>query len=909
MILKLFLGSLILSTSLYAQDKIPVSASIRQFSGGLNDTIAPHYLSDGQSPKMLNVVIDDPVGVVRQRDGYTSCGVTPSGQLATRLYEYRKSTGERNLIVTDNNYFWQTKDCSAWTQIIQATNTIRPDFTTYKDKLWVTYQSSNVFTWNGTVATILNGSNGTSNPPKGKYITTWNDRIWIANTADQPSAVYFSSLADFTETIAGAELYDPAVSTGAFPAINAFYINREDGAVITGIKEFRGKLFVFKNTGIWYISFDNETNNAISKGFSNIGCNYGSSVVEVDNVLVFLGSDGFFYKTDGTSVVRIGDSIETLSASIKQPVGNNIQISWSDSWNGTISPSLSIDTITYSGEFRLSTHTATQEYLQNPSFRGDTSPWTYSGLWSYNYGSLYGTATGLTIAKSPGAQFTFTVSSGATQVYSQTTTFDHNGDNVFTISSAAIAAGYLATIGTAITEDSTVTYSMNIAVQKMNAYPFTQVAKWKNSNLYFNLGCISESLTDLGDYWYIGRLHAYVYFLGNVGGSTYTTDKVYDLGMESSAKDISVYLVDQYFVDSITPPTTISTQTFTIKNSTMATMVPSTDIALSTTPVWDSAKWAYKFVISLSSITGRYLQIGHASKAISRVELNIVSSSGTFTNSVYDFTGLSNWGGFVADYLDNGGTTSFEYRTSTDTAMTTPSAWTAIKSGSVVGASTTTPFFQWRATLSSTDPDYLPVVYGITQEVSSGSYTANAVSAIYFKGRYIVAVTTGTDQKNNLVLVKSKFNDAWMPFDWHIADFAQYGNYLYGALTSTNSIVSLFSGNLDGSDTITSYWESKDYMFDSPMFPKYMQYIYSDYKIGVNQSLDIGYSVDEGTTWNNFTMNATVGSGTRGGKWINIAPYPNSLYRFRVYNNTNNTGFTLYGLDAIGYATKTRSDR
>jgi hypothetical protein len=89
----------------------PIVTNYRDFSGGLNTFSAPMSLAPNESPDLMNVVIDEPLGALTQRKGYSSCGNTPSGNTATNLYEYSKNDGSRNLIVTDNTTVWQTGDC------------------------------------------------------------------------------------------------------------------------------------------------------------------------------------------------------------------------------------------------------------------------------------------------------------------------------------------------------------------------------------------------------------------------------------------------------------------------------------------------------------------------------------------------------------------------------------------------------------------------------------------------------------------------------------------------------------------------------------------------------------------------------------------------------------------------------
>src|SRR5512137_1866765 len=99
---------LLLLSSLANAATEPTSSSIMDFSGGLNTYAAPIYLKLNESPNLMNVVIDEPLGALIQRNGYLHCGHVPSGRTATNLYEYAKFNGSKNLIVTDNETIWTT---------------------------------------------------------------------------------------------------------------------------------------------------------------------------------------------------------------------------------------------------------------------------------------------------------------------------------------------------------------------------------------------------------------------------------------------------------------------------------------------------------------------------------------------------------------------------------------------------------------------------------------------------------------------------------------------------------------------------------------------------------------------------------------------------------------------------------
>jgi hypothetical protein len=298
-----------------AHGQTPVASTIRDFSGGLNDYYASTYLAENESPKMMNVVVDEIPGALLQRNGWQSCGVTPSGNTATNLYEYAKNNGSRNLIVTDNESVWQTGDCVIYSTVAVGLSAIAlPRFATVLDNLWVVNGSTYPIVWDGTTATKLDGLSNRPTAPIGRYITYWKSRVWIANTPTTPSSVFFSVLVDDT----GA-LLNPATSSGAWTNTNQIYINRDDGSGIAAMKAYRDNLYLAKETGWNRVVFEDDFNLAVAKNVSTIGTKFNESVVEMDDSLLrFVGRDGV-YAFDGSTVKRLSTKWTPTFETFKQP--------------------------------------------------------------------------------------------------------------------------------------------------------------------------------------------------------------------------------------------------------------------------------------------------------------------------------------------------------------------------------------------------------------------------------------------------------------------------------------------------------------------------------------------------------------------------------------------------------------
>lgn len=324
-----FLKLLLLSVGLaYGQQSPPlIGAPYRDFSGGLVDYVAPSNLQPNQSPNLLNVKIDDPPGSITPRAGILECGVTPSGLAATVLYEYtaNSAAGVAKFIVTDSSVAWQTQDCITFTTVTtRLAGGPLPSITTVRDKIWITNRSTHVITWDGTTEKQLDGTAGTPSPapPRFGYIEFWNERVWGARTNANPSAIYFSDLTDS----AGNDL-DPSTGSVAWPVDNVIQIAQENGSPIYGIKVYRNALFAFKENGIWRVDFNGPFDITVSKTLSSVGTRYQTSIVEHDNLLYFMGIDGF-YAFDGDRAIRISDKFKNKFNAINQTAVNNVQKIW-----------------------------------------------------------------------------------------------------------------------------------------------------------------------------------------------------------------------------------------------------------------------------------------------------------------------------------------------------------------------------------------------------------------------------------------------------------------------------------------------------------------------------------------------------------------------------------------------------
>jgi len=88
---------------------------------------------------------------------------------------------------------------------------------------------------------------------------------------------------------------------------------------ITGLHAFQGVLAVFKERSIWILSGNSSDTFYRRKVVPGIGCRSHHSIVEVDDLLYFLGEDGF-YAFDGTDARKISDLFN-----VPDPIGPDMR--------------------------------------------------------------------------------------------------------------------------------------------------------------------------------------------------------------------------------------------------------------------------------------------------------------------------------------------------------------------------------------------------------------------------------------------------------------------------------------------------------------------------------------------------------------------------------------------------------
>lgn len=147
-----------------------------------------------------------------------------------------------------------------------------------------------------------------ANITSAKYISQWNNYLFLANININngtylPTRIYWCQVNDPT----------------TWSAINWIEISTLDGQPITGMYPLADRLVIFKERSIYNLFFTGDSTLPFVYLVSNsptVGCMAPYSIQEVENGLVFLSFDGFYYYDSNNSYkmsLQIQNTISSLN--------------------------------------------------------------------------------------------------------------------------------------------------------------------------------------------------------------------------------------------------------------------------------------------------------------------------------------------------------------------------------------------------------------------------------------------------------------------------------------------------------------------------------------------------------------------------------------------------------------------
>lgn len=875
------------------------SISVRKF-GTLNTATEETKLPIGDSPNMSNVWTDEAPGSVQTAKGYILAGTAPSGNPIKFGFNFKKDDGTQVAIISDNATVWTTRDFQTFTSIITGlSSSFQLRACTARGKLWLTNGNDSVRTYNGTVVVALDGTGGTPNVPKGKYITYYHERVWVYNISAKRSSARFTALTDSS----GTEITPD--DANAWTATNEIKIGDGDGDFGTGMFLYNQKLHFFKPRSIWRMEGIDEFSYFPFKTRAEIGPRILENVTLLDGLMQFV-SIGGFYIFNGDITERISDILNPTSglgnlsvSDIQSPDTNQefwIQDTTADFNAGTKSSNIdtSLNDIVLKPEDDLSSDfgagvektrilTANEQFslskvtTSTPSIESDNFCLNQSVAVSYDQ-ILTGPAnlvdgdenTYLNV-RSVGGEGTITVTFASSKTINKI---------VFVGTGSVVVVTPLATM------------------EYFDGSNWNSVGTFLSvlPNHFFTFSPVTATKI---------RIHS----VGLFGSFVLSELRAFGPAYESTGKFVSRTLDLKE-----TPSTLGKLQVDYDTNGGSASFFTQSSA--------DGVAWDAETSVSpgsaIASTPRRYFRWGvNLSSNSDQTDSPVVSKvygPGLFISQTFDTVStIFQWKAFQKEDEPAEGSILYFYRTATTTGGLSSKAWTAISPSSDIVSATSDTCVQFKIELSSGTPTREPFVDSVTINWIEGTEgqvrSEQLVHGISWNGRYWTDVSELGEDANNLMLIRGRktFNSPWqLKRGWSMLALFIFNDSLYGGSSVDSNIYKLDTGYSANGAALDSYFEGGDLIGDDPDFQKSLAQVIVDYELmgeNADYDLSVGVSTDRGTTFTEKSINLE-GTG-RQTKALNMGARARQ-FRPRFRTNGVDQPWIAHGIDMLYQTTKFR---
>lgn len=276
------------------------------FNGGWNTRDAPQSLETNQSQSQLNVTIADVIGALSQRGGKTRFG-SALPYAIDNLRPWYPDDSTKYLVASAGGRIYLISATGVPTELFIGTSGTVWNFEQATDATGAAY----MWCMNGVDQPKKIDASGAihvwaNNPPNGKVMRLWRNRMTVAGHKDHPQRVYFSFIGD-------PEKGDTINPTDAEYGTNWIDIKgtEEDLEPIVALEVFGDNEFVFKRKSIWSITNSNSPwdNNRITVG---LGCADLYQTCVVQDKMYFFNHSGIWSLSSELQLKEESDNIKNL---------------------------------------------------------------------------------------------------------------------------------------------------------------------------------------------------------------------------------------------------------------------------------------------------------------------------------------------------------------------------------------------------------------------------------------------------------------------------------------------------------------------------------------------------------------------------------------------------------------------
>lgn len=870
--------------------------------GSLATAPSPTKLKQGLTPNAKNVWVDEKPGSVITANGYLKVGEIPSGNPVTFCINYfRSSVGTQTFVVSDNSTVWITTDFQTFTSIITGlSSNFQLRGLVIRDKLWLTNGSDPVYIYNGTTATILDGTAGTPNVPRGRYIAYHDERVWLYHIVGARSQAAFSALTDSSGTIIAPD------NASAWPSSNTLQISEGDADYGTGMILYRGYLYFFKQYTIWRLAGYDEYSYTRVKTRASTGTRFSESLQILDSLVHLIGVDGM-YIFDGEETERISDLIDPATASqtsfgfnqLQQPNSNAQfwEVSSTADFNaGTVSDNLR----TTGDQIALAAVDDSQSDFQNGVTQTNLDLTTEPSLMKLSLSSSGESQTNIALNQSTilTALAGSTIGQGGLLTDGSTTnTAGFNGTGagghgtieisllpgynvttVFLYNVFTNGGGALFYADNVLLIPSSVSSPASLTGSQVN-WPNTQTRNYTVTFPVFTAAVLKiELLMPPNVSW------------------TSSEIQVFTAAYNSTGKFVSRTLDLHDFVSS--PATALGTfhAVDTVNGEGIVYFTQTSDDGIT----WDG-EVAVANGSDIGSVPRRYIRWGadFTSDGNRTPSIDSAFLPAAYISPIHDTGGsIFAWGPFESTRTLPS-QLRYYYRTATTLAGVSTATWNLIVPGGVLTDPVINSFVQFKIEFANGDNTHLPVISDVTINWVKGTGVQvaalqNVASAVW-RNRYWMAAAGPSATANDTILIRGKkpFGSPWQLKDFPFLSFTRFQDSLYAGSSVDGSIFKVDTGYSKNGDSIDSYFETGDFI-TSGFYSNPMEVLVEVERKGP-YNMVFGFSINRGNTWTDYNIDLTLSAfATSFTKKINLASTNTDRIRFRVRTNGVDQPFEVH---------------
>lgn len=782
--------------------------TLKDLAGGQNDSVPGNQIADNEAVSIVNFHVDpNSRGLIQRRGSQKRNTTQLSGSVFVDPFTLVKSNGNAYLVaVASRTVYYSTDNGSTWTSLLTTAtyNTVWSGVAFVDDNFYMVNQNDGGRQFTGSALPTAGSM------PSAKYLQSYQNRLFAANTAANPYRLFFSGLLQPTTWTVTTDWIDlPEAITGI-------------GA------PFDGGLPVYTMNTTWILRGSGPRGFDFQQISSNIGCadhrtirNFIINGVEYQ-VFFSLGPNGSrrnFYGLNGGTLVDLGDKVPNLLDSVNVFDSSVRLLDW-DTYSDF---SLGTTSYTYASSseeaVKLSTwtgvDTSSADFASGATMTSVSTGIVVDALYAavlFNAGLEEGSGS------SPSYWTHDLQEIGASSDWSRTTGNQRTGTYAAKLNQNNACGGgggeydiYVKDIdGNTVSSLTSQTESGSYTNRTLSlAGSSGKIVRIQIDHNFFRISPFCPSGTWIHTFGGNDSSQIYsTWFLSDGGNVSYyakidSANSDFYFDDFSTTNGVPLFLSRTFDTSLSSPAWIVSGANWTSNGHTISARTQSSDdgISFDSLVAWSTGsaptsnrKKYVRYEISFTTSTS-----GSAVPFVSDVSLSARQSSGTFTSDVRDGgTSLASWDNLNVLWAGDGSHRIF-YRTNASSTSILSDPWVLTTTGTDIPGSNR--YFQWRDDMSIAVSTYDPTVTRVMQNFTTSSGAQQPAASIVWNKDYWMSYTSTGSSKNDAVILMNNEGKFSKLSGLNVYGFAVNNRQLFGGDSITDGSTGGYLRQLDIGDT------------------------------------------------------------------------------------------------------------